>query len=63
MNLYGIKLAQNWRSFADDKQRRKCYNGNVQKWDRTIECRFLSFFELIKAVFFIAENTKRRVLA
>lgn len=40
MNVLGRKLAENWHSFADDKQRRKCYNGIVQKWDRTIECRF-----------------------
>ncbi len=36
----GNKLAQNWQSFADDMQMKKCYNGSVQKWDRTIKCRF-----------------------
>lgn len=40
MNVHGRKLAENWHSFADDKQMEKCYNGSVQKWDRTIECRF-----------------------
>ena len=40
MNTHVRKLAQNWHSFADDKQIEKCYNGSVQKWDRTIRCRF-----------------------
>ncbi len=40
MISYGRKLAENWHSFADDKQIEKCYNDSVHKWDRTIRCRF-----------------------
>ena len=40
MLLHDSKLARNWHTFADDKQIKKCYNGSVQKWDRTIKAAF-----------------------
>ena len=27
--LHGIKMAENWHSFADDTEMRMCYNGIV----------------------------------
>lgn len=56
MKKHENKLAQNWRTFANDKQIEKCYNDIVQKWDRAKHPIAVFKSMTLKAAFFIARN-------